>query len=209
MYSLVCTTPPQESPVTLAEAKKQVEIAEAISYHDSHLLRLIKAASQQALVRSGRQLLTASYRLTIDQFPYSAGRISLPLPPCQSVQSIKYYDSEGVHQTLATSVYKLLADREPAEICLKYGQSWPTVYDEPDAVEIAYTAGVADTVSELRDEDEWARQAILLLIQAYWLRDHGQNIQSSTGLYERIVHAADLILEAHRCGDDFVPYGEA
>lgn len=202
MYSLVCTTPAAEMPVTLAEAKKQLEIAEAITYHDSQLLRLIKAASQQCVVRSGRQLLDTSYRLTIDSFPVSPGRISLPLPPCASVQFIKYYDTDGVQQTLAGTVYRLLADREPAEIALRSGQSWPTVYDEPDVVEIAYTAGVAATAAELRDEDEWLKQAVLLLVQAYWLRDHNQP-------YDRLTRAAELICEAHRCGDDFVPYGEA
>lgn len=209
MYALVCTTPPVESPVTLSEAKRQLEIAETIAYHDSQLQRLIKAAAQQAVVRSGRQLLIASYRLTLDCFPSSSGNISLPFPPCASVQSVKYYDSDGVQQTLATTVYKLLADREPAEIALKSGQSWPTVYDEADVVEIAYTAGVADTAAELCDEDEWLKQAVLLFVQAYWLRDHGTNIQSALGLYERITKAAEAICEAHRCGDDFVPYGEA
>lgn len=199
-YALVRTTPPTELPVTLGEAKKHLEIAEAITYHDDQLLRLIKAATQQALVRSGRQLLTASYRLTLDDFP--TGRIALPFPPLQSVTSIKYYDADGVQQTLATSVYKALTDREPGEIALKYGQSWPTVYGEDDVVEIVYAAGEADTAAELADSAEWAKQAILLLVQAYWLRDHGQP-------YDRITRAADLILEAHRCGDDFVPYGES
>jgi len=201
-YGLTLVTPPVEMAVTLNEAKKQVEVATAISYHDDHLQRLIKAASQQALVRSGRQLLTATYRLTCDQFPSGAGRISIPFPPCQSIQSIKYLDTAGVQQTLATTVYRLLAVREPAEICLRYGQVWPDVYDEPDVVEITYTAGVADTCGELGDEDQWMRHAVLLLVQAYWLRDHGQP-------YDRLTRAADLILEAHRCGDDFTPYGEA
>lgn len=201
MYALVCTTPAAEMPVTLAEAKTQLEIAEAITYHDAHLLRLIKAATQQTVVRSGRQLLATAYRLTLDQFP-AAGRISLPLPPCASVASVKYYDADGVQQTLSATVYRLLADREPAEIVLRSGQSWPTVYDEPDVVAVAYTAGLAATAAELRDEDEWLKQAVLLLVQAYWLRDHNQP-------YDRLTRAADLICEAHRCGDDFVPYGDA
>jgi uncharacterized phiE125 gp8 family phage protein len=186
--------------VSLAEAKKQVEVAEAITYHDEHLTRLIKAATQQATVRSGRQLLATGYRLTIDGFPRGSDRISLPLPPLKSVESVKYYDANGEQQTLSEDVYRVLAEREPGEICLRYGQTWPTVYDEPDAVEIEYTAGLAETADDFTLDDEWYRQAVLLLVQAFWLRDHNQT-------YDRILRAADLILEAHRCGDDFVEYG--
>jgi uncharacterized phiE125 gp8 family phage protein len=199
-YSLGLVTRPVEQAVTLAEAKKQVEIGDAVTYHDDQLRRLIKAATQQVTVRSGRQILTATYRLTLDDFP--SGNLLLPFPPVQSISSLKYYDSDGVQQTLATTVYKLLSDREPAEIALRNGQSWPTVYAEDDAVEITYVAGVADTAGELPDSEEWIKHAILLLVQAYWLRDHGQP-------YDRITRAAELICEAHRCGDDFVPYGEA
>jgi uncharacterized phiE125 gp8 family phage protein len=187
--------------VSLDEAKKEVEVATAITYHDEHLARLIKAATQQATVRSGRQLLTAAYRLTIDTFP-CAGRIALPLPPLQSVQAIRYFDAAGEQQTLATTVYRVLAEREPAEICLRSGQAWPTVYDEPDAVEIDYTAGVADNAGDLPEEHEWFRQAILMLVKAYWMRDHNQPNNAE-------LRAADMILEAHRCGDDLVEYWDA
>lgn len=186
--------------VSLTEAKKEVEVAEAITYHDADLTRLIKAATQQATVRSGRQLLTAGYRFVIDAFPLGRNTICLPFPPLQSVESIKYYDAAGDQQTLSTDVYRVLTAREPAEICLKFGQAWPTVYDEPDAVEIEYLAGVADTAEDLQPEDEWYKQAILLIVRAFWLRDHGQP-------YEAVMRAADLILEAHRCGDDFEEYG--
>jgi uncharacterized phiE125 gp8 family phage protein len=212
------TAAPATEPVTLAEAKKQVEVAAAITYHDSHLERLIKAATQQALVRSQRQLHFASYRLTIDRFPSCAGTISLPLPPCRSVESIKYYDLEGKQQTLSTDVYRLLKDREPAEICLRYGQVWPYTYNEPDVVEIDYTCGIrsgatnsssssssspgpSDDPPDTEGSFELIRHGILLLVQAFWQRDQGQP-------YEALVKAADSIFEMHRPGDDFLPYGE-
>lgn len=192
-------TPAAEPLVTLAEAKKEVEIAAAITYHDDHLTRLIKVATQQATVRSGRQLLTAEYQLVRDSFPLSGKNIPLPFPPLQSVESVKYYDADGVQQTLAGTVYRVLDGREPGELCLKHGQSWPTVYDEPDAVEINYTAGVGDEITDLGEADEWMRHAALMLVRAYWMRDHQQP-------FDAMLRAADLILEAHRCGDDFVEY---
>ena len=199
-YSIRRISEPAEWPITLGEAKRQVAVAEAITYHDDHLLRLIAAASQQASVRSGRQLLAVSLRLTIDRFPSGSGRILLPYPPLASVESITYLDVTGAEQTLAAEEYRVLADREPGEIALRSGCSWPTVCDEPDAVAIVYTAGRAETAAEMTDEDEWYRQAVLLLVQAYWMRDHQQD-------FDRLTRAADLILEAHRCGDDFLEYG--
>lgn len=201
VYSLKLVTPPTEQPVTLDEAKKHVEIASGIEYHDEHLLRLIKAATEHAQVKAGRQILTATYRLTLDDFPSTdEGRITLPNPPLQSVSSITYSDANGATQTLATTVYKVLADSEPGQVCLKYGQDYPSVYDEPGSVAITYLCGEADTGYELGDAAEWIKQAILLLVQAYWLRDAGQP-------YDRVLTAAENILQSHRCGDDFVLYG--
>ncbi len=201
-YALKLVTPPTEQPVTLDEAKKQVEIATSVEYHDDHLLRLIKSATEAAQVRAGRQILTATYRLTIDAFPAeSDSRIPVPMPPLQSVSSIAYLDSNGVSQTLATTYYRVLTDREPGEIILRYGQTWPSTYDEPQAVTINYLAGIADTTAELGDKDEWIKEAILLLVQACWLRDFGQ---VNAKIFERV----DQILESHRCGDDFHLYGE-
>jgi len=201
-YALKLVTPPTEQPVTLDEAKKQVEIATSVEYHDDHLQRLIKAATEAAQVRAGRQILTATYRLTLDEFPAeSDSRILVPMPPLQSVSSIAYLDSNGVSQTLATTYYRALTDREPGEIILRYGQTWPSTYDEPQAVTINYLAGIADTAAELGDKDEWIKEAILLLVQAFWLRDFGQ---VNGKIFERV----DQILEAHRCGDDFFQYGE-
>ena len=201
-YALKLVTPPTEQPVTLDEAKKQVEIATSVEYHDDHLLRLIKSATEAAQVRAGLQILTATYRLTIDAFPAeSDSRILVPMPPLQSVSSIAYLDSNGVSQTLATTYYRVLTDREPGEIILRYGQTWPSTYDEPQAVTINYLAGIADTTAELCDKDEWIKEATLLLVQALWLRDFGQ---VNGKIFERV----DQILEAHRCGDDFFQYGE-
>ncbi len=198
-YSLKLVTAPSSQAITLADAKKQVEIASSIDYHDEHLTRCIKAATQQAQIHAGRQILTATYRLTLDDFP--SDRISLPMPPLIAVTHIKYYDANGTEQTLATTVYKALTDCEPGQIVLKHGQDWPTVYDEPGSVAITYTAGEAATLLAAGAHVEWIKQAILLLTQAYFLRDLGKP-------YQEALKAAENILESHRCGDDFVRYGD-
>jgi uncharacterized phiE125 gp8 family phage protein len=198
-YSVVRITEPGDYPITLAEVKKQLEIATAVTYHDEHLLRLIAAATQYATERTGRQLIKCSYRLSIDDFPPDVNRIALPYPPLVSVTSVKYLDADGVQQTLAASLYRVLADREPGEICLKLDEEWPDTSGEFSAVEITYVAGKAETADELTAADELLRQGVLVLAQAYWLRDHGQS-------YDDTLRAADLIFEGCRCGDDFLDY---
>jgi hypothetical protein len=132
----------------------------------------------------------------MDDFP-SEDRFCLPMPPLASVTSIVYLDANGASTTLATIVYKVLTDAEPGVIALKHGQDWPTVYDEAGSVVVTYVAGATSLLAA----DEWFKQAVLLGVQALWLRDFDQP-------YERIQKAAELILESHRCGDDFLRYGE-
>jgi len=47
-----------------------------------------------------------TWRRVTDHFP-SCGWLCLPLPPLQSVASIKYYDTDGVQQTLDAAVYQV------------------------------------------------------------------------------------------------------
>ena len=201
-YSLKQITPPTESPVTLDEAKTHVAVASSISYHDDQLTRIIRAATEQVQVLAGRQILTATYRMQIDQFPDDADdAIYLPIPPLRSVSSITYLDANGATQTLATTVYRVQTDHEPGQVILRSGQSWPSTLIEQGAVTITYLAGEADTAGELGDGAEWFKQAVLLLVQVYWLRDFGQPI-------DRLMLAVDRIIEGHRCGDDFLRYGD-
>lgn len=201
MHSLALKTPPTEQPVILTEAKKQVEIALGVTYHDAHLLRLMSAATQEVERIANRAILSQTLVLRLDRFPAGRGRIHLPRPPLQSVTSVKYYDTNGDQQTLATTVYKVLTAQEPGQIALKYGQTWPSVYAEAEAVEIEYVAGYADTASELGDRHEDLKSAILLLIQSAWLRDYG--MQRGKDLHELRAHQ---ICEGWRCGDEFLEY---
>lgn len=196
---LSVTTPPTEEPVTLAEAKTQCQIAPAVTAHDTILTRLISAARRQAEQDTHRQILTATYRLTLDRFPTGNSPILLPRPPVQSVTSIQYVDVAGVTQTLATSVYQLRSNREPAEIVLKYLQTWPTTRAEHDAVTIVYVAGYADTAAELDAAEEHLKTAILFLVQQAWLREQG-------GENKHLNDAAEAILERYQFGDDFAEY---
>ena len=73
--------------------------------------------------------------------------ISLPLPPLQSVSSVKYIDTAEVEQTVATSVYQTVVNGTSGGFVeLKEGQSWPSgLVAQSDAVRIQFVAGYGAT----------------------------------------------------------------
>jgi len=122
---------------------------------------------------TGRQLIEAVWELWLESFydpeVYDEGRLLLPKPPVSAVTSIKYLDTDGVEQTLPTSVYGTLFPSGPqaerASIFLKYGQSWPSHRCQPGAIKIRFTAGYGAAFSAVPQR---LRQGLLLAIgEAY------------------------------------------
>ena len=156
------TTSPATEPITLAEAKKHVEVALAVTDHDTHLSdMLIPAARERAETYTGRAWITQTWTLTLDRFP--AWTIPLPRPPLVSVTSITYVDGDGDTQTLSSSLYRVSTNTgggAPGRITPAYGEVWPTIRNLTDAVTIVYVAGYGAASSVPRA----AKQAILLTV---------------------------------------------
>ncbi|TIN02690.1 MAG: hypothetical protein E5Y34_06585 [Mesorhizobium sp.] len=157
---LTLVTPPDELPVSLAEARAQLGIA-TTTVHDAMINRLIAAVTAKLDGESGmlgRALVTQEWQLTLDCFPTE---IVIPLPPLQSVEEITYLDVAGNEQTLATDKYTVLgiAGSKRTRIVPAYGKAWPATRDFAESVTVSFTAGYGD------DEDaipEPLRAAILL-----------------------------------------------
>jgi uncharacterized phiE125 gp8 family phage protein len=66
--------------------------------------------------------------------------------PVQSIDSIKYIDTDGNQQTLSTDVYQLDSTC-PSRILLKANQSWPSTMDIENAVTVEYAAGFGDSAA--------------------------------------------------------------
>ena len=81
-------------------------------------------------------------------------------PPLSSVTSVKYYDSDNTLQTLDSSVYLVDTYSEPGTITLAPNQSWPSVKDRVNAVQVEYVAGYGTSSSDVPEE---ARQTIIAL----------------------------------------------
>ncbi|MBF0358866.1 MAG: hypothetical protein HQL70_09680 [Magnetococcales bacterium] len=134
-YYLTLDTAPTVTPVTLAEAKAHLRVDSAVE--DEPITTSILAATGYIDGEDGwlgRSIVTQVWKMMLPGF---GSVIRLPLPPIQSVDSIKYVDLDGASQTLATDQYAL-TDREvrPA-----YNVSWPSTRVQPDAVTVTFTAG--------------------------------------------------------------------
>lgn len=121
-YPSTVSVAPAE-PVTIDQARLQVR-TEADTDLDAELTRLIGVARNHVERYCGIRLGTQTIVARCDCF---ADMARLSEAPVQSVTSIAYVDTDGITQTLATSVYELRADGLEAAIVLKYGQSWPSI----------------------------------------------------------------------------------
>ena len=129
-------TEPTVEPITTAEAKLYLKVD--ISDEDALIAELIKAARIMAENYTGRQLVTATWELYLDEFPEV---IELYRCPVGSVTSIKYYDSDNVLQTLSTDYYTVDAVSQPARIAEAPDYAWPSTEDRVNAVIVKYDAG--------------------------------------------------------------------
>lgn len=135
-------TAPAAEPVSLADAKAHLRVDHAAD--DDLIAALIAAAREDAEHRLGRALVMQTLEQVCDAFP-ADGDIELPNPPLASVTSVKYLDSDGVEQTLSTSLYDVDSDSAPGEIHRAYGVTWPSTRCVENAVRARYVAGYAAT----------------------------------------------------------------
>ena len=137
-YGLTQTIAPTEEPVTLEQAAEHLRLT--TNTQDARLDDLIRAARDTVERITGRQLMTATWALRLDEFP--SREIDLFYPPAQSVTSITYYDTAGDSQTLSTDVYELDAYTMPPRVVLKPNQWWESSEaGKYNAVTVTWVAG--------------------------------------------------------------------
>ena len=144
-YGISRATQP-EDPLTLTDIKRHVLVE--IDDHDQELLRAMRTATELFEKTNSVQLMRCQYRMALDEFPmHQRFTIKLPVGPAvdDGAASIEYRDTNGFDQTLDATRWQLLANRQPAEIALRAGQTWPAVHPDREPVVVVWTAGYADT----------------------------------------------------------------
>lgn len=192
-YGISVITGPVAEPITLAEVKKHLEIADAIDQHNTKLNTLIATARERAEAITNRQLMTATLELRLDKFPSGNEEIKLPRPPLQSVTSVKYQDTTDTQQTLSSANYKVITTREPGEVHLKFGQAWPVANYEDDVVIVRYVAGYTSAANV----PNTIKLAMLIMVSD-WFWDR-------SGVNETPI-AAQRLLDQNRVGDGYTDY---
>lgn len=159
--ALKLVTAPTGEPVTLTEAKAHLRVDG--SEEDSLISSLIAAARRWCEGYQNRAYVTQTWDLVLDAWPAAPepDRIRIPLPPLQSVASVKYTDKDGVQTTMPAADYLVDLASQPGRLVLAYGKSWPTATLRPAAaIEIRFTAGYGAAAAV----PETAKQAIKLLV---------------------------------------------
>jgi uncharacterized phiE125 gp8 family phage protein len=130
--------------------------------------------------------------MCLDRFP-SVSTIDIPLPPLQSIGSIKYYDTADSEYTLAAGDYFADTKSQPGRVSLNYDKTWPSiVLRRSNAACITFVCGYGATAASV---PERIRQAILLTIgHFYENREAVSNLQSYP-----VPMAVDSLLWQDRC----------
>lgn len=154
---------PASTPIDVEELKTHLRISH--DDEDNDLQTLIFAAVGQIDGRDGwlgRALITQQWQLILNCFPATC--ISIPLPPLQSIDEIRYLDAFGAEQTLSSADYTVHAG-EPATLSSK--TCWPSTACRPDAVKITFTAGYGDTAN---DVPALIRQYLKIICGGFYLQ---------------------------------------
>lgn len=123
-------------PVTLAEAKAQLNIDSADTTWDTIINSLIPVVREVAESETQRDLKVTTYKLSLDGFRKI---IVLPRNPLIEVVSITYTDDSDVEQTLSTDDYQVVIG-DKGRVYIDTEVSPKTAHD---AVKITFKAGYA------------------------------------------------------------------
>lgn len=211
---LTLVTSPTLEPVTRDEVKLHCRITDPSQ--DSRVDRFIMSARSYAENRLGRQLVNATWRMTLDRFPDTMGNTSgsssvwsmpiisswsdqrlivLPRPPLSSVTWVKYYDLDNTLQTFSSANYTVDTDSQPGRIQLNYAVAWPFTRDRLNAVQIQFVAGFGGTAAFVPDD---IKHAIEMLAAHYY--EHREAVTETNNSIQMIPVplAVDDLLDLHR-----------
>lgn len=184
-----------------------VDSPPAVGPDDSRIADLIVVAREHAEQYTGRCFTDATYELRFGAFegpawvthhhtsiwasdwinPWFYGRadtcpLRLPMAPVQSIESVTYVDKDGTTQTLDPSIYVLDDDPDQPSIRLAYGQQWPAIRYEPNAVRVRFQGGYDQPGSDPAPNPvpRVAAQAMLLMIGEWYENRENSIIERGT-----------------------------
>lgn len=160
--ALKLITPPAVEPVILGEAKSHLRVE--FDEDDVLIADIIVSAREYCEGFQNRQYITAAWELWLDRWP-DKDYISIPRPPLQEVESIKYYGTDNTEYTMDAADYFVDDKNEPGRVVLAYGKTWPLItLRATNGVAMQFVAGYGDEAASV---PRTIKQAMLLLI-GFW-----------------------------------------
>jgi uncharacterized phiE125 gp8 family phage protein len=148
---------PVLEPVTLAEVQKHLRLEGGDE--DELINQLIVTARRKAETYCARSFINTTW---IWYLAWFEDEMIVPIGSLSSVTNIKYLDTDGNEQTLATAVYQVDSIDRVGRVLLDDAQSWPSVHAvKANPIYITYVAGYGAPVATVPDA---IKDAILRII---------------------------------------------
>ena len=148
-HTVRVVTPPTSEPVTIQEAKAQLNIGASDVSSDVEIAAMIAAAREEWERDTSTALIT---RTLEHRLPRWLDVIQLTVRPVVAISSITYIDRNGDSQTVSAADYYL--DGEQVRFLRTFTKS--ALKDRSEAVKITYTAGYGADVFQLPQMDRMA-----------------------------------------------------
>lgn len=172
LYPMTLTAAPKEEPLTLAEIKSHLRIDEDLTDDDADLEAAIAVAREHIEQSRSLALVTQTWKI----WGYGLPQVDIELirRPLISVDTFKYRNTEGVLTTLDSSLYQADTQSLIPKICPAYGQSWPSVREDLNAVQIDVTLGYG-AAAKVPNAIKWA----IRLLVANWYEHREEEIEKT------------------------------
>ena len=178
------TSAPASEPLSVADATEQVKADASDATDQAYILALTKAARAHVESWTGLKLVTQTVRLRRRDFEAD---MLLPIAPVQSISSVKYLDTAGAEQTLATTVWDAVLYGKEPRVYLAHQQTWPSLYTSPEAVTITAVVGFTTLPEEIG-------HALKLLVSSWY----DQRAGTSEKMIAETPHAVAALLSNWR-----------
>ena len=163
--SSVLLTGPATEPISLAEAKAYLRVAQADD--DDLIAALIAGARAHVEAVTRRALITQTWRHSRDAWP-ADGRIAVLPAPLQALAAARVYDSAGAAQAIDLEAFVVDTISAPGVVSFA-AWSVPAPGREQGGIELDVTVGYGNTAADVPTP---LRLAIRLLV-SHWYENRG------------------------------------
>ncbi len=174
-------------PVSVSEVKDHLNVAQADTSQDTKIESLIVAAQERLERDIDRILITSTFVMNGPSFE---NPLRINLKPVTNILSVRYYDTDGVLQTLDPADYRYIQSSQ--ELVPAVGGEFPTPCENmPDSVQVEFACGYGDSDSCIPR----MLQAAIKLCVGKWFYDPAQE---SSALHSQETGYRNLVLNLTR-----------